>query len=619
MIKKISSIAILLFALAVLMPNVPSLDGERSFVSAAGMVPLCGAADDGLTHMPTDWDTRGKPTGGEGNSYLDPLAKQISSSAVPCRVWEVTDSTSDLSGNARTHCPTTNEYSAVQSPFNADNSFVTLYESGCGNHWYIKNISRVTKAPSIPNSAAFSMEIDPDHMPRDENNSGGIIWDKSNPNVFYYDSGNSLKSATITGINKLANKVIHKFTEYSCIATINYPELGADGATIDLVGSQPRSNTLEVFTFNLSTQEKGDRFVTRRSMLCPLSPQPADDAIHKLQLTADNHLMIDYNGGPAPGQYLSHGTSQTEVWVGGRTAHHTSGYLQDGTTSIWVSVSDPTTTNEGGSMPPSFNPCSNNVGMVYVKVSDIIAGSPPFTNHCLFANFYVQDGHVSWGGGPNQPWILSSQTNGGAGPSESEFYWNIDRQYAPPTTVCPFGNNTCGPGAWTTYMSELILIPNDCAGSTTGAGCSPGPSGRHAYRIARAYSRSKADSHGGNAFWQLPKGAISTDGNWAIFTQTLGYNASGCPSSIDTTQTMGCPDAYLIGPFFSKDLAGNQIGADSGDGTSAAVAATAQHAWTKFDAADLRGFLRLRYYFLLGATIFFAFLLGRTISRRRRP
>ena len=471
------------------------------------------------------------------------------------------------------------------------------------------------KDSSPPISAAFSIEVDPNHMPRDENNSGGIIWDKGNPNVFYYDAGNALKSATIIGVNKVTTKVVHKFSEYSCIATMNYPELGVDGLTVNLVGSQPRSRTLEVFTFNLSALEKGDRYVTRLSSACPLDGQPANDGIHKLQLTADNHLMIDYNGGPTQGQYLSHGTSQTEVWVGGKTAHHTSGFLEDGTTSVWVSVADPTTTNEGGAMPPSFNPCSNNVGMVYLKVSDIIAGTAPFTEHCLFANHYVQDGHLSWGGGPRQPWILSSQTDGGGGPSESEFYWNSDKQYASPNSACPFGNNNCGgAGSWTTYMAELILIPNDCIGRSTNAGCSPGASGRQAYRVGRAYSRSKTDSRGGSAFWQLPKGAISTDGSWAIFTQTLGYNASGCPSSIDTRQSMGCPDAYLIGPFFSKDASGNQNGA----GASSSLPATAEYVRTTFAGIHLHDYFRLRYYALLGATIGFAFLLVRMVFRKRR-
>jgi hypothetical protein len=613
--KIIWPFAILVALSTVLFTYISSYSDSGS-VSAAAVLPLCGAPDDGLTHMPTDWDTRDKPAEGAGNSYLDPLAKQISSSATGCRVWEVTNSTWDLPETGGSHCPTTNEYSAVQSPFNADNSFVALYQSGCGNHWYIKNISRVTKDATPPSSSKFSIEIDPDHMPRDENNSGGIIWDKANPNVFYYDAGNSLKSATITAVNRLTTKLIHKFSEYSCISTMNYPELGVDGLTIDLVGSQPRSRALEVFTFNLSALEKGDHYLTRLSMGCPLDGQPADDGIHKLQLTADNHLMIDYNGGPAQGQYLSHGTAQTQVWVGGKTAHHTSGYLPDGTTAVWVSVSDPTTTNEGGSMPPSFNPCSNNVGMVYLNVSDIIAGTPPFTDHCLFANHYTQNGHLSWGGGPNQPWILSSQTDGGGAPSESEFYWNSDTQYASPKIACPFGSNDCGgPGSWTTYMAELILIPSDCIGRSTGAGCSPGPSGRHAYRVGRAYSRSKTDSRGGSAFWQLPKGAISTDGTWAIFTQTLGYNAKGCPSSIDTRQSMGCPDAYLIGPFFSKNSSGDQNGA----ATSSASSTTADYVRTTLDGIQVHDFFRLRYYALLAATIGFAFLVARMLFRKRRP
>jgi hypothetical protein len=509
--------------------------------TASALQPLCGAPDDGLTHMPTDWQTKTAPP--EGGSYVDGLAKTISAAATGCTVYRVSDSTQDLpeTGAAASHCWTSNEYNAVAPAFNANDSYLVLYNpSGkCGtSHYYIKNIS---------NLSSPSMQIDPYHMPPDANGDAGIIWDPAKPDTFYYvNQGNVLKSATITGVNSLSTAAVHTFSEYSSIGVMNYAQRTPVGFTIALMGQQPNTNTLEIFSYDMNASTKVDDVVTPCKQTGQLGPQPDANCLHKLQITADGHLIVDYvNASPAAsfqGQMITHGTSQSFIWPGNLAAHHTTGMANDGLTSMYVSVIDPR-----GQV--SSNPCSHNLGIVWMNVASMLGNNvPPAVENCLFSYFWADGGTVSWSGSANtNPWVLAStldvSTSGVLGPT----YFNNNPSYATPTTPCSFGDNNCAAGGlWTTYNNELILIPSDCQGNATGAGCTAGPSTRKAYRIAWCYTRA------GEGFWDICKASISADGKFVVFSQTLAYNQTGCPTSIDSTASGAgaCPDAYVIGPLF---------------------------------------------------------------------
>jgi len=511
--------------------------------------PNCGGADDRLTHMPTasDWNTRAAP--GKGNSYLDPLGAAISG-GTSCRAWQITDATSDLLESGSLHCPISIEYSPMGSLFNADNSLVDLWQSGCGTHHYIVSVSNVTGAGnSPPTSTTFPIWISPTQMPGNMNSGDGFFWDKTNPAVFYYACSNALCKATITGQGSLTTSTLRTFAAFAEVGPMNYAGHATDGTTINLVG-RPSSGNYTIFSFNVASLTTGDSILTSCAQAFgTIGAQPGNDCLHKLQETGDGHLMIDYNPpSSTPGQYISQGTSQVQVWTSGKTAHHVGGLQPDGT-SIWVSVDDPSTQNEssGSGNPNSDNPCDQNVGVVYLKVSDLIGGgSAPFTDHCLFSNYFVQDGHFSWQGGPNQPWILQIQADGGSGNSTCEFWFTTNGSFCNPTSAQPYGNNQgSGPGVWTTYMSEMILIPSDCLGNTSGAGCNQGASGRKPYRLAYNYNRANE----GGGFWMQPEGNISADGRFILMNSALGYQ-SGCPASIDAGQGQGCGDVYLMGPLF---------------------------------------------------------------------
>jgi hypothetical protein len=176
--------------------------------------------------------------------------------------------------------------------------------------------------------------------------------------------------------------------------------------------------------------------------------------------------------------------------------------------------------------------------------------TPPAPENCLFSYFWAQGGHLAASAGSNA-WVLASVLDESSAGLVGPTYFNNDPNYVAPKTPCPFGNNTCASsGEWTTYNNELVLIPNDCVGSTTGAGCTPGPSGRQPHRLAWCYTRAS------EGFWDECKGSISSDGNYIVFTQTLAYNQNGCPSSIDQGGGANvCVDAYIIGPLLSTTTA----------------------------------------------------------------
>jgi len=520
-------------------PSTISLSGTGISRSISALAPLCGAADDGQTHLPADWGTKTAPA--EGGNYLDGLATAIDSGASGCRVYRITDSTQDLpeTGNASLHCWTSNEYNAVAPAFNASDQYVVLYNpSGrCGtSHYYIKNIA---------NLSSPSMQIDTYHMPGDANGEAGIIWDPMNPNVFYYvTQGNVLKSATITGVNTLTTAVVHTFTEYSAIDIMNYSQRTPVGFIVSLVGQQPSTNVLEIFSYDINKGTKVDDVVTPCTQAGGLGPQPAGNCLHKLQITAEGHLIIDYVSTTTAyqGQMITNGSSESFIWPNNLAAHHTTGLANDGTTSMYVSVGDPA----GGI---SRNPCSYNAGMVWMNVADMLGNTnSPAPENCLFSYFWANGGAVSWvGSAQTNPWLLASTLDTSSAAVKGATYFNNNPSYVTPTAPCAFADNNCAPkGAWTTYDNELILIPSDCVGSTTGAGCAPSPSGRKAYRLGWCYTRA------GEGFWDLCKASISADGRYVVFTQTLAYNQTGCPASIDSdaSGTAVCPDAYVLGPLF---------------------------------------------------------------------
>jgi chitodextrinase len=511
-------------------------------VTGSLMTPLCGAVDDHLTHIPSNWSSQTAP--GEGNSYVDGLATTINSSAIGCTIHQISDATKDLPEGGGKFAPTAMFYSVEQSNFNVNDGYLLLYQSGSPgavSHWYIKNIT---------NLANPSIQIDPAHMPSDIYSSSEPIWDATNANLFYYtNNGAVLKSATITGVNTLTTSVVKDFSAtYSSVTIMNYGQKNYGGTIIGLVGRQIGSGSqpLVEFTFDLSTLTVVKSQVTPCSAAAGgLGAQPGGNCLHKFQITPNGNMVMDFvNVSPAAtyqGISISSGSGLVQVWDNNKAAHHTTGLANDGTTEMYVSVDDPNGAR-------SQNPCNQNLGKVWMSIGDILAASsPPATEHCLFSDGFLQDGHISWGGGPNQPWIAMSEADAG-GLTRGAFYFNNNPSYIAPSASCAYGATSCintSAGAWTYGNGELILVPSDCVGSTSGAGCTAGASGRVAYRMAWINDR------GNQNFYNSPEVNCSRDGMYCAINESLAYNAAGCPASVDQAQGQSCDDTYVIGPLFA--------------------------------------------------------------------
>ncbi len=398
------------------------------------------------------------------------------------------------------------------------------------------NISGLTSPGSPPTSFTPSFQVDFSHMPANFSDYDSPWWDKTDPNVFYYGCGNSICKGTITGVNTTTNVTLHTFSAYAEAGQMAIPGYAYDGTTINLVGA-PSSGSYQIFSFNMATQAIGDSVTLPCASSGTLGPQPAGGGMHKLQESADGHLMLDLNTGGtctqgANNQYLSNGSTLHLVWPAGGTAHHL-GIEVAGGTPVWLAIG-----SAGGT-----NPCGAGVGAVYILDSDIFAGSPPFTNHCFFADYYTGgDSHLS-GESASNPWVAFSMEDGGSSNSNCEFYYSANPSYCNPTTNCSYGNNVCSTkGAWTTYQSELDLVPTDYVGSTTGAGGSPGATGRSAWRLIYLYQRSL------QSFGEQAQCNSSGDGRWIACGYGLGVTAGACSAS---TGTGSCPNVYVTGPLFS--------------------------------------------------------------------
>ena len=137
---------------------------------APGM-PICGISGDTSIHVPTDWGTFVPPA--KGKSYVDPT--------FGCTVTRISDASRD-DWNGSAYLPITHGYSTV-SPFNANDTYLLLSD-GFGRR-YVTDLKGNLIVPISSMPTGY--------------NDGWFLWDATNPAVFYYTTGNSLMSGTISG------------------------------------------------------------------------------------------------------------------------------------------------------------------------------------------------------------------------------------------------------------------------------------------------------------------------------------------------------------------------------------------------------------------------------------
>jgi len=425
--------------------------------------PLCGLPDDKLVHLPPNWDTFTPPP--KGQSSVDPV--------FGCSVKRLTDSTRDETGWDGKHLAFMNYYSTMTA-INASDAmlFVVSNDGNCR----IKNVNGDVVIP-VAKMPAFS---------------GHPVWDASDSNIFYYASGNALYKASIGGTS-VTSIILHTFSEYKAIVSPDAADLSQDGDHMALVG-QNANNTMDVFVWSISHQAKTSVYTTTCTINGSVNGAAQPGCVHKLQLTADNLLTIQFLGdgsGAEQGVRLWNGS--TLVHLQDKTDHYDTGYDLTGK-SVYIA------SNNSDTLPGLKNPCASGWGMDVRQLGNLqsslcLLDHPPYW-------------HVSYRGSGSQPWMaLSFFDDRKPGPE----LFSSNPKYERLTVE-----------NWKLYEDEILLARVDGSGI---------------YRLAHARSRSNEN------YWAQPHAAISRDGKYVVFTSNMAF-PDGCPANVHVGGE--CSDVYLI-------------------------------------------------------------------------
>ncbi len=372
--------------------------------------------------------------------------------------------------------PSFNQYYSTFSAVDASDSYVLI---GSNNGaWRIKTIGGAT---AVPAGAMPAM------------NTGHPVWDASKEGTFYYELKNVLYEGAIRGHAIKATRV-HTFAEYEGISSPDAADLSEDGDHIALVGEN-RDKTMDIFVWSLSHAAKTSVYRTQcrvNQWGVTASPQPG--CLHKLLLTADNLLAIEFaqdGSGHEQGLRLWNGTDLAPLQNG--TNHVDTGYDMAGN-SIFIEVGGRST------LPNEENPCPSEWGLDVRQIARMSSAV------CLLD--HQPSWHVSYRGSARQPWAaLSFFDTRPRGPE----YFTSDTRYEPPSEK-----------NWQLYEDEIVLGRID---------------GKMIYRLAQARSRST------EGYWSQPHASISRDGKYVAFTSDMGHPA-GCPAKMHVVNE--CTDVYLI-------------------------------------------------------------------------
>ena len=438
-------------------PTVVSLAGT-GVTATSGSAPICGKIDDSLVHPPPNYDTFRPPP--VGQSYVDPV--------YGCTVERLTDGSQESLWDG-SHPALMNYYSTL-SALNANDTMLFVIANDGG--WSLRSTAGSIVTTYTPNW------------------SGIPVWDASNGNVFYYATGNSVASGTING-SSIIETVLQTFPEYSGVTQMDSADLSQDGDHIALVG-QNSNGTMDVFVWSFSQKAKTSVYTTRCTGSVAGSSQPG--CLHKLQLTADNRLGIEFvNDGTGAEQGLRLWNGSSLVHLQDHTSHYDTGYDLNGN-PIFISQ------NNSYSLSGLNNNCADGWGMDVRQLYNLMSSV------CLID--YQPYWHVSYRGSLSQPWIaLTFFDTRTPGPE----YFSTDPNYQAIST-----------GNWQLYEDEVMVAKVDAS---------------KIYRLAHARSRSL------ESYWAQPRGTISRDGKYIVFTSNMAY-PNGCPANMHVAND--CEDVYMI-------------------------------------------------------------------------
>jgi Abnormal spindle-like microcephaly-assoc'd, ASPM-SPD-2-Hydin/Protein of unknown function (DUF1573) len=448
-------------------PATISLNG--SGVTQTSGAPTCGLSGDSSNHVPADWATFTPPAAGQ--SYVD--------SIFGCTVTRLTDGGSETLGDG-SHPGLMNFYSTLTAMNASDTLVFITYNNGS---WRISDIHGNVVVPAA-------------NMP---GMGGHAVWDGSNGSVFYYTSNNTLYKGTVSG-SSVTSTTLHSFSEYSGIVLPDASDLSQDGDHMALMG-QNGNNTMDVFVWSLSQQAKTSVYTTSCTISGSITSMGQPGCVHKLLLSSDNLLSIGFaNNGTGTEQGVRLWNGSTLIHLQDNvTSHYDHGYDMNGNPIV-------TGRDNPSSLAGFTNPCPSGWGLDVRQQGN-------FTSSCLLDN--QPSWHISYRGGPSQPWIaLSFFDTRTPGPE----FFSSDANYQAPT-----GSN------WQLYEDEIILARVDATNGNS--------NNMDIYRLVLARSRSM------ESYWAQPHATISRDGKYVVFTSNMAH-PNGCPANMHVANE--CSDVYII-------------------------------------------------------------------------
>jgi hypothetical protein len=490
----IKSLLLLLSATMLL----PSLAKAQATVG----VPVCGLATDGSTdYIPTDWATFTAPA--KGGSYID------NSGGVPfgCRVTRLTNGATDFGS---TPYAVTLYYDTV-IPFSADDELIMGYQSS-GAHYIVQNPYLTGyNGTAVPTSNMPSM-----------NDQAPPMWDRAQPEMFYYTTGTQLRTGTVTGTPgcfatnncTVTTALVHDFSgTYVGVSMMDETSESVDGHHILLEGNTTSGGAISVFVYDTNAQTSSTPYVTSCSE--SVTAGPNGSCLHKMQIGGDNNPLIMTAN--ANQEFVWNGTTticlQGSCGGGSETGHGATGQDLNGN-PVWLSLSgSPVLSGQS-------SPCTAITSNVYQDLAAIPQNNPLSAGTCLLASPSSEPGegitnwHIGYDGSASQPWAYVTWFQ--EGPS---FYFGNSGSYSAPST-----NN------WPLYSGEMDLARINANYSTLASSS--------VIRLVQTRNRSQVQ------FWAQTFGALSADGLYAVFSSNMAYANSGCPSNEHASGV--CGDLYLV-------------------------------------------------------------------------
>lgn len=421
---------------------------------ATAQTPTCGSSlNDTTIHTPPNYTCSSAPC--TSNPFPPPSAinQSITDPQFGCTITRLTTFGEFGSGLSTHH-----NYS-TETPFNADSSkLLVINDSG---QWVVIDTQGnvVVNVNSFPN-----------------NNDSSLVWDVTNPNVFYITNSNQFIKATIGGANSVTTSVKHTFTSFTNVTIPDQTDLSDDGCKIWLEADNGSGGA--AVSYNLCTD-------TVNSQSLNIGPKDSGTAVpswHKIQTFPSGKMLMTWNNQPS-GQsaeviFNTDGTLYWDPGFGNNSSHADVGTdLQNREVLLSSANGVNFGTNACGSLWSGINIFDINTKSV---VSCLIDNIPPW--------------HISYRDS-SKGWVALSMFDSGSCPDYSCF-----------DTTSPSRLASNWQSIWPLYGEELVLVKVD---------------GSAVYRLAHHRSRSL------EAYYAAPRAAISRDGKYIAWDSNFDISNTG--------------------------------------------------------------------------------------------